>query len=67
MSGITCPICGGNSNCGNVAGKPHGECWCDKSVFPPEIFEKVPSNGLENHVFDKVAWRSLRTRKNTVK
>ncbi|WP_346428502.1 cysteine-rich CWC family protein [Alicyclobacillus mengziensis] len=35
---------GGDNNCGNVAGKPHGTCWCDKEVFPQEIFENVPSN-----------------------
>jgi len=43
--GNGCPICGMGNNCGNVAEKPHGTCWCDKAVFPPEIFEKIPSTG----------------------
>ncbi|WP_083486087.1 cysteine-rich CWC family protein [Alicyclobacillus ferrooxydans] len=42
--GKECPICGGDNNCGNLAGKPHGNCWCDKEVFPQEIFVKVASS-----------------------
>ena len=47
MSGSKCPICGGDNHCGNVAGMKHGECWCDRAVFPQEIFDVVPSNGEE--------------------
>ncbi|WP_083511908.1 MULTISPECIES: cysteine-rich CWC family protein [Alicyclobacillus] len=42
-----CPICGGDNNCGNVAGKPHGTCWCDRESFPKKIFDKIPSKGSE--------------------
>ncbi|MFC4075837.1 cysteine-rich CWC family protein [Salinithrix halophila] len=38
-----CPICGKDNDCGNLAGKPRGTCWCDKEVFPPEILERVSS------------------------
>ncbi|QSO48393.1 cysteine-rich CWC family protein [Alicyclobacillus mengziensis] len=44
VGGKTCPICGGDNNCGNVAGKLHGTCWCDKEVFPQGVFENIPSN-----------------------
>lgn len=37
-----CPICGKNNNCGSEAGKPHGQCWCDKTDFPKEIFDLIP-------------------------
>lgn len=47
MSGKVCTICGGDNNYGNVAGKPHGTCWCDKEFFPKEIFDKIPSTGSE--------------------
>ncbi|WAH39716.1 cysteine-rich CWC family protein [Alicyclobacillus fastidiosus] len=46
MSNV-CPLCGMDNHCGNVAGKPHGTCWCDKEVFPKEIFEKRPLNQSE--------------------
>ncbi|MCL6445149.1 MAG: cysteine-rich CWC family protein [Alicyclobacillus sp.] len=42
MATGTCPLCGNDNHCGNVAGKPHGTCWCDKEFFPKQIFEKVP-------------------------
>jgi len=39
-----CPICGKDNHCGSLAGKPHGECWCNSVVFPEEIFDLVPDN-----------------------
>lgn len=42
-----CPFCGMDNNCGNVAGNPHGTCWCNKEFFPKEIFEKLPSTKLD--------------------
>ena len=47
MNGKVCPICGGDNDCGNVAGRPHGTCWCDREFFPKEIFDKIPSTGSE--------------------
>ncbi|HWO97701.1 MAG TPA: cysteine-rich CWC family protein [Bacillus sp. (in: firmicutes)] len=34
-----CPICGKDNTCGNIAGKPHGSCWCSSEFFPTEIFD----------------------------
>ncbi|MCL6452706.1 MAG: cysteine-rich CWC family protein [Alicyclobacillus sp.] len=45
MATSTCPLCGNDNHCGNVAGKPHGTCWCDEEFFPKEIFENVPLGG----------------------
>ncbi|MDQ0242483.1 hypothetical protein J2S09_000019 [Bacillus fengqiuensis] len=36
-----CPICGRDNTCGNVAGMPHGSCWCSNEFFPKEIFGLV--------------------------
>ncbi|MBA4494641.1 cysteine-rich CWC family protein [Paenactinomyces guangxiensis] len=42
-----CPICGKDNNCGNLADKPQGTCWCSKEIFPWEIFELVPAHALK--------------------
>ncbi|MFB5189316.1 cysteine-rich CWC family protein [Alicyclobacillus fastidiosus] len=47
MSNNVCPLCGMDNHCGNVAGQPHGTCWCDKEVFPNEIFEQLPMSRSE--------------------
>nr|WP_230414655.1 cysteine-rich CWC family protein [Paenibacillus allorhizosphaerae] len=43
---MTCPLCGRDNDCGNVAGKPHGTCWCSKQNFPKSIFELVKPEQL---------------------
>ncbi len=42
----SCPLCGEDNRCGNVAGLPQGECWCNKFEFPGEIFKAIPEEKL---------------------
>ncbi|CAG7643724.1 hypothetical protein PAESOLCIP111_04538 [Paenibacillus solanacearum] len=37
----TCPICGGDNDCGNAADRPPGTCWCGSEYFPQAIFALV--------------------------
>ncbi|WP_235587013.1 cysteine-rich CWC family protein [Ferroacidibacillus organovorans] len=57
LNGNKYPICGRDNNCGNVAGKPHGTCWCDQEFFPQEISDKIPS-GSEKGVFVEPALKN---------
>ncbi|UUZ97166.1 cysteine-rich CWC family protein [Paenibacillus sp. P25] len=36
----------GDNGCGNLAGKPHGTCWCSRETFPEEIFAALPQDRL---------------------
>ncbi|XID94082.1 cysteine-rich CWC family protein [Paenibacillaceae bacterium WGS1546] len=38
-----CPLCGKGNSCGQLAGKPHGSCWCAEAEFPREIFDAIPA------------------------
>jgi hypothetical protein len=33
--------------------KEHGNCWCDKEVFPKGLFEKVPVESQKKHCICK--------------
>nr|WP_239618554.1 cysteine-rich CWC family protein [Cohnella mopanensis] len=37
-----CPLCGEDNHCGNLAGLPHGACWCSQIEFPREILKRIP-------------------------
>ncbi|MBD1379586.1 cysteine-rich CWC family protein [Metabacillus arenae] len=48
MANIYCPMCGEKNDCMTGAGE-HGNCWCDKEVFPNEIFKLVPEESRRKH------------------
>ncbi|MFC5471384.1 cysteine-rich CWC family protein [Cohnella suwonensis] len=37
-----CPLCGSPNECGSIAGKEAGTCWCYAETFSPALLEKVP-------------------------
>jgi len=43
IEGTRCPLCGKDNKCGNVAGLPHGACWCSQKKFPPHLLERIPN------------------------
>lgn len=47
-----CPICGEGNKCMTGAGE-HGNCWCDKEIFPAEIFNLVPEESRRKHCICK--------------
>jgi hypothetical protein len=47
-----CPLCGEENECMTGAGD-HGNCWCDKEVFPNQIFELVPEESRKKHCICK--------------
>lgn len=36
-----CPLCGIDNNCGNLVDA--ADCWCFHTVFPKEIFDRIPA------------------------
>jgi len=48
-----CPICGEENKCMTGA-EEHGNCWCDKEIFPNEIFELVPAESRRKHCICKI-------------
>lgn len=52
MSNKYCPICGEENNC--MAGaEEHGNCWCDKEIFPNGVFDLVPVESQKKHCICK--------------
>ncbi len=39
---MTCPLCGGPTECGVEAGK--STCWCFDMSMPPDVLEQVPAD-----------------------
>ncbi|MED3564439.1 cysteine-rich CWC family protein [Bacillus xiapuensis] len=52
MANKYCPICGEENKCMGGSGA-RGGCWCDKEVFPNEIFALVPEESIRKHCICK--------------
>ncbi|QMV41188.1 cysteine-rich CWC family protein [Cohnella cholangitidis] len=42
INAARCPLCGEDNRCGNLAGLPHGACWCSRIDFPRDILKRIP-------------------------